>query len=203
MEPLMRALKLQGRVTKVTFRNPALKRFKADGENLLVIKTPETKPSQVWVADITYLKVRNRYAYLITIIDRYSRRIIGWTLRKTRRINDTIALLYRTIKKRNASKGLIFHTDRGIEFTGQWFREALREHDIKRSVNRIGKCTDNAHMESFYHSLKTELIRGSKYDSIKELRCALNNYINRFYNHNRMHSGIEYRSPVEYEGCVA
>ena len=96
-------------------------------------------------------------------------------------------------------KGLIFHTDHGVEFTGKGFRGVLEKHKMKPSVNRLGYCTDNGHMESYFHSLKAELIRGRKFNTMDELRYALNSYINHFYNKKRLHSGIGYCAPIEYE----
>ena len=86
----------------------------------------------------------------------------------------------------NQRKGLIFHTDRGIEFTGKGFRNVLLKNEMKPSVNRLGYCTDNGHMESYFHSLKAELIRGRKFNTMGELRYALNSYINHFYNKRRL-----------------
>lgn len=203
VERLMRSLGLRGRVVKVTRQMPKFKRFIASGENLLKDAAPETQINQVWVADITYLKVKGRHVYLTTIMDRYSRRILGWGLSTSRTVNDTLKVLKRVIKKRQPPEGMIFHTDRGIEFTGLRFRQALKDNEIEPSLNRAGKCTDNAHMESFYHSLKAELIRGRRYNTIEQLRSSLNIYINHFYNHNRMHSGIEYCTPVKYEQMAA
>jgi transposase InsO family protein len=98
---------------------------------------------------------------------------------------------------------LQFHTDRGIEYTAYKFRNAVEKHGFTSSFNRPGKCTDNAHMESFFHSMKGELIRGRVFRSEKELRYALNQYINHFYNHKRLHSGIGYHAPAEYERMAA
>lgn len=103
------------------------------------------------------------------------------------------------IKHRKPATGLIFHTDRGIEFTGHRFRQELKKHNIVPSVNRLGHCTDNGHMGSFYHSLKDELIRGRVFQFMPELRYALNGYINHFYNHKRLHLGVGYQTPVGYE----
>lgn len=199
VERLMQALKLQGRVVKVTRRQPGLKRFKQRGENLrLDIPEPDSV-DQTWVADITYIKVKESYKFLSVIMDLYSRRILSWSLTHTRTTEDTAKVLKRAIRKRQPNNGLIFHTDRGIEFTGKGFRKVLKKHHMTPSVNRLGFCTDNGHMESYFHSLKAELIRGRTFNSMKELRVALNSYINHFYNKKRLHSGISYCSPVEYE----
>lgn len=199
VERLMQARGLQGRVVKVTRRQPGLKRFIARGENLRLNQPKPTNINRVWVADITYIKVRDTYKYLSVIMDLYSRRILSWSLTKTRTTEDTSKILKRAIRERQPDEGLIFHTDRGIEFTGKGFRNVLTKHKLLPSVNRLGVCTDNGHMESYFHSLKAELIRGRKFNSMKELRYALNSYINHFYNKKRLHSGIGYCSPIEYE----
>ena len=203
VERLMRAHNLQGRVVKVTRRQPGLKRFLARGENLTLEVPPTTGANQIWVSDITYIKVRERWVLLIMIMDRHSRRILGWSLSRTRTVDDTLRVLKRVIGHRQAPSDVIFHTDRGIEFTGLRFLEALKNHGLLPSVNRLGVCTDNAHMESFFHTLKAELIRGRAFQSDQELRLALNSYINQFYNQKRLHSGIGYCSPAEYEKMAA
>lgn len=203
VERLMQAQNLQGRVVQVTRRQPGLKRFKARGSNLRLGQPSPTKINQVWVSDITYIKVRDTYKYLAVIMDLYSRKILSWSLTDTRTTADTSTILKRAIRDRQPGEGLIFHTDRGIEFTGNDFRKVLRKHKMKPSVNRLGYCTDNGHMESYFHSLKAELIRGRKYHSMNDLRYALNSYINHFYNKKRLHSGIGYCSPIEYEKIAA
>lgn len=199
VERLMQQQGLKGRVVLVTRRQPGLKRFCKQGDNLRLNQSAPYKMNQVWVSDITYIKVRETYRYLTVIMDLYSRRILSWSLTKTRTTQDTSAVLKRAIKARQPSEGLIFHTDRGIEFTGKIFRKELDKHKMNASVNRLGHCTDNGHMESYFHSLKAELIRGRKFTTMDELRYALNSYINHFYNNKRMHSGIGYCSPIEYE----
>jgi len=203
VERLMQAHDIKGRVVKVTRRQPGLKRFIARGENLRLGREEPETINQIWVSDITYIKVGGVYRYLIAIMDIYSRRILGWSLSHTRTSEDTATVLKRVITSRPLNDTMLFHTDRGIEFTGQIFRNELKKHGISASVNRLGKCTDNAHMESFFHSLKAELIRGRVFNNMKELRKALSGYINQFYNRKRMHSGIGYLSPMEFESMVA
>lgn len=203
VERIMRALGLRGRMVRVTKRMPNYKGFIARGENRRLTKPEPTSIDRVWVSDITYLKVKDSYKYLIAIMDVYSRRIISWSLTNTRTNQDTLSVLKRAIKKRRPEKGLIFHTDRGIEFTGHEFRRELEKHHILASVNRPGYCTDNSHMESYFHSLKIELIRGRTFNNMEELRYALKHYINNFYNKKRLHSGIGYMPPVEYEKLAA
>lgn len=203
VERLMRDLKLVARVMKVTHRNVGLREFLASGENLRDAAGAPTAIDQVWVADITYLKVKNRWMYLSVIMDLYSRRIIAWTLARNRTSAVTKMTLQYAVRKRKPKPGLIFHTDRGIEYRSHSFQHALKRYEIQHSLNRLGHCTDNAHMESYFHSMKAELIRGKHYDCESELRYDLAKYINGFYNTKRLHSGIEYYSPVEYEQLVA
>jgi len=203
VERLMRERQLQGRVVQVTRRCPGLKRFVASGENLRLKEPAPTAINQVWVADVTYLKVSGKWRYLATVLDVYSRRFLGWSLSSHRTADLTLSALRNAVRDWEIKKGLIFHTDRGIEFTSHRFRDELKRLGIRPSVNRPGCFTNNAHMESFFHTLKAELIRGNVFHNDKELRYALNYYIIRFYNHRRMHSGIGYLAPAEYEAMIA
>ena len=203
IERLMRDLGVAGRVVKVTRRAPGQRRFLASGENLRHAQEGPTKINQVWVADITYLKVKKRWLYLSVIMDLYSRRIIGWSLDKSRKAEVTKRTLEYALKKREPENEMIFHTDRGVEYRGSVFQNILKKHGLQHSLNRLGHCTDNGHMESFFHSMKAELIRGRSYKSEDNLRYDLKKYINHFYNQRRLHSGISYHSPVEYEALAA
>lgn len=194
VERLMREANLRGRVSLVTRRQPGLKRFVTKGSNLLLEHGNATALNQVWVTDVTYLKVKGRWQYLATVMDQCSRRILGWSLAETRTTKlSTDALMY-ALKKRNYPKGIIIHSDRGWEF-----QSMLHKYELNHSVNRPGHCTDNAFMESFYHSLKAELIRGTVFSGVKNLRCSISRYINQFYNAVRLHSGLNYVSPMQYE----
>ncbi len=203
VERLMREAGLKGRVVRVTRRAPGCKRFRDKGENLLMDLEMPKGIDQVWVADVTYLKVKGRWQYLATVMDLCSRRILGWSLDKTRTQKLTCAALEYALKKRGYPKGILFHTDGGIEYKANEFQKLLNKYHFKHSINRPGFCTDNAFMESFYHSLKAELIRGNIYNKLSELRKALSTYINKFYNTVRLHSGLDYISPVEYENSLA
>ena len=200
---IMRKYKLRGRVTLVTKRQPGLKRFQKAGENLRLHQSVPQSINKQWVADITFIKVKKKWLHLITIMDVFSRRILGWSLCKSRTSESVLSLLRRVIAKRKPPQGLIFHTDRGVEFMAFSIQNELKKHRMLRSYNRLGHCTDNAHMESFYHSLKAELIRGRRFSNAQNLRGALNSYINQFYNHQRMHSGIGFQTPANYETMAA
>ena len=200
---LMKDSGLKDRVVTVARRAPQLRQFQQSGENLRLKAPQPTKCNQQWVADLTYIKIATAYWYLITIMDVCSRKILGWSLSDGRTVNDVLPVLKRVIKKRAPEPGMIFHTDRGIEFMAYAIQDELKAHGIRPSYNRLGKCTDNAHMESFYHSLKGELIRGRRFNNEHELRVALSSYIDGFYNRTRLHSGIGYASPNDYEARAA
>ena len=167
---LMAELGLVGRVVRVTTRAPGIKKFAQAGGNLRLGKDGPTGINQVWVADITYIKVKDKWHYYSVIMDLFSRRIVGWSLDKQRTQEVTKRTLLTALKKRKPKPGLIFHTDRGIEYRGSVFQKELKDHDIIHSVIRPGHCTDKGHMESFFHSLKGELIRGRQFNTIKKLR---------------------------------
>lgn len=199
VERLMREAGLRGRVSRVTRRQPGLKQFASRGDNVLRQMDTPTAIDQVWVADVTYIRLDERWHYLATVMDYYSRRILGWSMSTSRTTELTRAALEYALKKRHSPKGVVFHTDRGIEYTGSQFQKLLKRHQFKHSLNRPGCCTDNAHMESFFHSLKAELIRGSVFGGARALRKALSSYINQFYNTVRLHSSLDYVSPIAYE----
>ena len=200
---LMQEMGIVARVTRVTYRAPGMRRFLASGENLRSDGAVPDEKNKVWVADVTYLKVKKQWHYLSAIMDLHSRRIVGWSLDTKRTTTVTKRTLATAIKKRKPKKGLMLHTDRGVEYRGAEYQKDLERHDIQHSLSRPGKCTDNAHMESFFHTLKAELIRGACFQSGEDLKYALGRYINGFYNRNRLHSGIGYYSPIEYERMTA
>lgn len=203
VERLYRKLGLLARVKRVTTNSAAYKRFLVTGENLRPDGNVPIAINKVWVADVTYLKVKGVWRYLSVIMDLYSRRIISWSLDKNRTMEVTKRTLQNAIKKRKPQESLMLHTDRGVEYRGQVYQKVLKQNGIVHSLSRAGKCTDNAHMESFFHSMKAEVIRGNVFKSDAQLRGVLGNYINKYYNAKRLHSGINYCSPMEYEALAA
>jgi putative transposase len=149
--------------------------------------------------DLTYLRLGKHWRYLATVMDLFSRRIIGWTIPRTRTVAVTLRALKRAIAARNPKPGLIFHSDRGIEYSAYDYQAFLRSQGIVPSMNRPRNCQDNAHMESFFHSLKAELTHQRTFTSEAQLSATLSGYIDRFYNQKRIHSSLGYHSPVEYE----
>ena len=200
---LMQEIGLIGRVTRVTRRAPGVKRFLASGENLRSDGAVPSSKNQVWVADVTYLKVKGQWQYLSVVMDLHSRRVVGWSVDTKRTTEVTRRTLANAVRKRGPQPGLMLHTDRGVEYRGSEYQKDLKRYGIQHSLSRPGKCTDNAHMESFFHTLKAELIRGTNFQTLSDLKYALARYINDFYNRKRLHSALDYQSPMEYERIAA
>lgn len=190
-----RALKTYSRPAKVKFFYKAIKNHRKN------IDKP-TAINQQWSGDVTYLKVGTRWHYLAVVIDLYSRRIIGWALGKNKSTQLTLKALKLAINKRKPDSRVLFHTDRGAEYRAHVVQAFLIKHNIKASMNRPGCCTDNAEVESFFHSLKADLIRGNTFETIKKLQTKLKGYLNYFYNRQRLHSSLGYKTPAEYELAV-
>lgn len=199
---LMRENGLRARALK-TYSKPAkVKFFYKEIENKRKDIEKPTAINQQWSGDVTYLKVGARWHYLAVVIDLYSRRIIGWAFGKNKTTELTLKALRLAIKKRQPTDSVLFHTDRGAEYRAHVVQKYLVNHNIKASMNRPGCCTDNAEVESFFHSLKADLIRGNTFDSSNKLHSKLKCYLNYFYNRQRLHSSLGYKSPAEFELAV-
>jgi putative transposase len=156
---------------------------------------------QVWVGDITYLRLVEGWRYLAVVLDHHSRRVLAWTLSRRRTARETCAVLNAALQRRRPPRGLIFHSDRGTEYMGAAFCAFVARHGVAQSASVRGP-SDNARAESFFHSLKTELTRGVTFPTETALRRALTQYI-RYYNERRQHSALGYRSPVAFERRAA
>lgn len=197
---LMRERGLRARVNRLYRRGPGMvRKFFAKTGNLRLDEPLPTRPDQIWVGDITYLRLGKHWRYLATVMDLFSRRIVGWTLSRNRTVAVTLRALKRAIAARDPKPGLLFHSDRGIEYSGYDYQDFLKAKGIVPSMNRPRHCQDNGHMESFFHSLKAELTHQRIYVSDAELNASVAGYINRFYNEKRVHSSLGYHSPVEFE----
>lgn len=160
-----------------------------------------SRPNQIWVGDITYLAVGGHWHYLAVVMDHFSRRVLAWTVGRRRDGRVTRAVLAAAVQRRRPARGLIFHSDRGTEYLGAVFRDALAARGIAQSASELGPG-DNARMESFFHSLKGEAIRGQQFADVAALRATLRRYFH-YYNHARAHSALAYQSPVAFERRVA
>ena len=194
---LMQSLGIKGRVATRRYTSPNLKKFYGCLPNQQ-LEHPADALNQVWVADITYLKVGSIYRYLAVVMDRCSRRIVGWAFGQQKNVVLTLRALDHAVAKRRPPPGLIFHTDRGIEYYANAFRARLGQLNMTQSMNRPGKVTDNAFMESFFHSMKAEVIHGCKFSEDNEMLSVIRSYIP-FYNRSRIHSSLNYVSPATYE----
>jgi putative transposase len=201
VERLMHVGGWRARVVRVYRRKGGTHRWFGQHRNR-VRRTQATRPNQIWVSDVTYLAVGDRWWYLATVLDQYSRRVLSWRLGSIRDSRLTRAMTHAALRRRRPAAGLIFHSDRGTEFLGRSFREYLVSHGVQQSTTRGGAPDENAHVESFFHSLKADLIQGQRFQTVNELRNQLNRYV-RYYNHQRLHSALGYRSPVDYERGAA
>ncbi len=200
---LMRENGLKGRVVRVTRRQPGLKVFCRSVANRIRDLGKPTGPNQQWAGDLTYLRVGGRWRYLAVVLDLYSRKVLGWSLGKQRPHQLPGRALQYAFSKRRPKPGLVFHSDAGIEYRSFAYQGKLDDYGIISSMNRPGQCTDNAIVESFFHTFKAEFFRGRTFTTTEELRRGISGYINHFYNRKRMHSGIGYLSPEQFELCSA
>jgi transposase InsO family protein len=198
---LMRQAGLQGRVVKVTRRAPGVQQFFERHENLRIGNPVPPTINQQWVGDLTFLRVQGQPCFLSVVMDVCSRKIIGWALGRNRSTQLTTRAFVRAIKDRNPDPGCIFHSDRGSEYGCYDYANMLKRYGFRVSMNRAYHSQDNAHMESFFHSMKAEWIRGRSFESLEHLESALKTYM-RFYNRYRLHSGIDYHTPIEYEKII-
>ena len=156
-------------------------------------------PNEVYVGDITYIRTQQGWLYLAVVIDLYSRKVVGWSMddnMETSLVNNALQM---ALHNRTPPPNLIWHTDRGSQYASDSHRELLEEYDILQSMSRKGDCWDNAVSESFFHSLKTELVHHERFKTRVEANQAIFEYIEVFYNRQRLHSTNDYMSPVNYE----
>lgn len=157
------------------------------------------RANQLWCSDITYLWTREGWLYLAMILDVFSRRIVGYTLGIRLSAGLVTEALSRAVQTRNVSSGTIFHSDRGSQYASREVRTLLAHHGLRQSMGSTGSCYDNAMAESFFHTLKTELIYHERYESRQQAARSIFDYIEIFYNRQRRHSALGQNSPVDFE----
>ena len=155
--------------------------------------------NEAWVGDITYIRTWEGWAYLATVIDLASRRVVGFSVADHMRANLIEEALGMAIKARRPAPGVIFHSDRGSQCTSASFRALLAKHQVRQSLSRPRQCWDNAVAESFFSTLKTELIHRAPWQTVSAARTAVFEYIEVFYNRKRLHSSLGYQSPATFE----
>jgi len=183
---------------KVTTKSGGL----TEAEDLVQRHFQAERPGQVWVSDITYIRTEERWLYLAAVLDLQNREIVGWAL--GRRVGEELVLtaLNQALLRHPPEKGLVFHADRGGQYRGQQMKRLLSQAGIRLSFGGRGDCYDNAAMESFFSTLKSELVNRKKFRTEEEARRSLYDYIEVYYNRQRRHSTLNYQTPAEYVGAT-
>jgi putative transposase len=158
-----------------------------------------TGRDQLWVADITYIRLKAEFVYLAVILDAFSRKVVGWALDRTLGNRLTITALSHAIRQRQPRPGLVHHSDRGLQYARGEYVAMLEQHGIVPSMSRPANPYDNASCESFMKTLKREEIYANRYDNLEHLRTHIEEFIEQYYNRQRLHSALGYRSPEEFE----
>jgi transposase InsO family protein len=167
--------------------------------NHLARRFTATAPNQKWLSDITYIRTRQGWFYLAVVLDLFSRHVVGWAMEPYLTDRLTLKALKMAFSRRRPPAGLLHHSDRGSQYASRDYRALLLDHRALASMSRTGNVYDNAPMESFFATLKTELVHHRKYPNRQQAKTDIFEYIEVFYNRQRLHSALDYRSPVEYE----
>lgn len=158
-----------------------------------------SRPDELWVADITYIRLVREFIYLAVILDAWSRRVIGWSLGRTLEDDLTLAALRRALATRRVTEGLIHHSDRGVQYASTEYTKMLKDHKIRISMSRRANPYDNAKAESFIKTLKYEQVYLDEYETFEQARARIGHFLEEVYNKKRLHSALGYRPPVEFE----
>ena len=167
--------------------------------NLIERNFSAVAPNRIWLADITYVETDQGWLYLAAVMDLYSRKIVGWAMQDHMRAELPLTALRTAISAQRPGAGLIHHSDRGVQYASAEYRKLMQSAGFKASMSRKADCYDNAPMESFFHTLKTELVHHRQYATRAEAICDIFAYIEGFYNRTRRHSAIGYITPIEME----
>lgn len=168
-------------------------------ENLLDRQFTATRPNESWVADLTYIPTREGWLYLAVVEDLYSRKVVGWSMDRTMTSRLVVDALEMAVRSRLPEEGLVAHSDRGSQYASEHYQRLLSRHGIECSMSGVGQCWDNAPMESFFATLKKELVHDEDYATREEAKASVFEYIEVFYNRQRRHSALSYESPERYE----
>jgi putative transposase len=196
---LMREAGLKTRVQLLRERSRRGRTFEHVACNTLQRQFWAPAPNQRWVSDITHIASVQGWLYLAAIMDLYSRAIVGWAMRDRLTQDLTLEALRMALWRRGKVNGLLLHSDQGAQYRSADYHAILKAHGITCSMSRKGECLDNAAMESFFHSLKTERTHHRRYLTRDEARQDVFEYIETFYNSKRRHSYLDYRAPLEFE----
>ena len=203
VERLMRREGLRGRVRRRFRRTTDSSHALPVAPNVLDRRFAVDAPDRVWAGDITYVRTADGWAYLAVILDLYSRLIVGWALADHMRTELVESALVSALNKRKPSPDLLHHSDRGSQYASASYRGRLAARGIAVSMSRRGDCWDNAVVESFFGTLKQELIHPARQLDFVEARAAIHEYVEVFYNRQRLHSSLDYRTPAEVDEDAA
>jgi putative transposase len=162
-----------------------------------------TAINQLWIADITYIRLRTEFVYLAVVLDAFSRRVIGWALGRTLEAELALSALRMALRARKPPPGLVHHSDRGVQYASQDYTELLQAHQARISMSRKGNPYDNAACESFMKTLKYEEVYRNEYRDFWEARASIGEFLERVYNRKRLHSSLGYLPPAEFEDGAA
>jgi putative transposase len=171
--------------------------------NVLGRRFQAQRPNEVWVSDITYIRTREGWLFLAVVLDLFSRRVVGWAMESHMQTSLVLQALQMALGRRRPAPGMLFHSDRGSQYASDLHQRLLEQHGIVVSMSRKGDCWDNAVAESFFGTLKVELIYRSSWPSRRAAKEAVGEFIECFYNSKRLHSSLGYLSPNEFERCYA
>lgn len=200
---LMREAQLRAKIARMYPRKPINRAKFHIAENLRLDDKSTSKVNTHWSTDLTYIPFGKAWLYLVVVLDLHSRRVVGWSLGKSKNSDLVKRAVGHAVRKRNPGEGLILHSDRGSEFRSADLKAYTESFGIVRSMSRPYKSIDNAEIESFFQKLKGEYIAGKTYKTEKELRKLIASYVNQFYNPIRMHSSLGYVSPMKFEAMHA
>jgi transposase InsO family protein len=195
---LMRKAGLVGRTPR-RFRRTTMPDPSTQVQDLVQRQFDPSEPNQLWLSDITYIRTWEGWLYLAVVLDAYSRRVVGWALADHMRTELVTAALHMALMTRRPAPGLVCHSDRGSQYTSAAYRDLLEQHGLRQSVGRPGTCWDNAVAESFFATLKNELIYLHTWPTRQSARSAVFTFIEGWYNRVRLHSTLNYSCPHLYE----
>lgn len=197
---LMRRKGLQGRTRRrFRMRTTDSEHDQPIAPNRLAEAVPCTAPDQVWLTDITYVPTQEGWLYLAGVLDLYSRKVVGWAMGESLAATLTLGALEMALQQRRPGKGLLHHSDRGVQYASHDYRQRLETAEVRISMSRKGNCYDNATMESFWSTLKQELVYRCRFDTRAQARQCIFEWIEIFYNRTRLHSSLGYKSPMDFE----
>jgi len=198
----MRKNSIQSKVHKRFVITTDSRKTKKPAENVMAQAFTADKPNQKWVSDVTFIPTRKGWLYLAAIMDLWSRRIIGWSMGDKNSTELVGGALQMAAQQRSDTKGVLLHSDQGAQYASGLYQQQMRDLGVICSMSRKGNCWDNAVMESFFHSLKTEWVVFEDYKTRSEARSSVFSYIELFYNRKRRHSFLKNKSPFAFENAM-